>query len=94
MGVTLTIAPTDGRWVLRGWDCADDGSAQMGADGRPSAPLGAHLRSDQCLLIALLLVVVVLHPFLWRRHAIKRWGREKIQESLMQDSFGYDIEGG
>ena len=55
MGVTLTIAPTDDRWVLRGWDCADDGSAQMGADGRPSAPLGAHLRSDQCLLIALLL---------------------------------------
>ena len=37
--------------------------------------------------------VVVLHPFLWRRHAIKRWGRAKIPESLMQDSFGYDIEG-
>jgi hypothetical protein len=27
-------------------------------------------------------------------NAIKRWGREKIPESLMQESFGYDIERG
>ena len=39
MGVTLTIAPTNGRWVLCGWDCVDDGSAQ----------LSAHLHNDQCL---------------------------------------------
>jgi hypothetical protein len=39
-------------------------------------------------------VVVVFTPFLSGKHAIKCWGREKIPESMMQDSFGHDIEGG
>ena len=48
----------------------------------------------QCGYSESVVVVVVLHPFQWRKHAIKRWGREKIPASLMQDSFGYDTEEG
>ena len=61
-GVTLTIAPTGwpmgvAQMGLRGrWERADGRSwAPIWAARRPSGPLGAHLRSDQCLLIALLL---------------------------------------